>query len=247
MIKKYQTYKYNQQCKKNETERNQSIQEIHTLNIKYPDLHPYQLLNKYVGKGVYKDIRAKQVQSEIMALYDRVASEKPEIVCEIGTFKGGTLYLWTQAAADDALIISMDLPPGLKNKFTPDRQSFYHSFSKKKQFVCCLPGNSHDNDTKEKLKTILGGRRIDFLFIDGDHSYEGVRMDFEMYSTMVKNGGLIAFHDILPRKGLENIQVYRLWRELIHQYEYCEYIDKERKKIGIGLIVWNNQSKTNIF
>jgi hypothetical protein len=33
------------------------------------------------------------------------------------------------------------------------------------------------------------------LFIDGDHRYEGVRRDFEMYSPLVGAGGLIAFHD----------------------------------------------------
>ena len=45
----------------------------------------------------------------------------------------------------------------------------------------------------------LGGAELDFLFIDGDHSYAGVKQDFEKYSGYVKRGGLIAFHDIRPQ------------------------------------------------
>jgi hypothetical protein len=37
--------------------------------------------------------------------------------------------------------------------------------------------------------------KIDFLFIDGDHSYEGVKKDFELYSTILSDNGLIVIHD----------------------------------------------------
>jgi len=36
----------------------------------------------------------------------------------------------------------------------------------------------------------------DFLFIDGDHSYEGCKADWDNYSPMVRPGGLIGFHDV---------------------------------------------------
>jgi len=37
--------------------------------------------------------------------------------------------------------------------------------------------------------------KIDFLFIDGDHSYEGVKKDFELYSTLLTDKGIIVIHD----------------------------------------------------
>jgi len=43
------------------------------------------------------------------------------------------------------------------------------------------------------------GGELNFLFIDGDHTYEGVRKNFEMYSPLVRRGGIVAFHDIVPR------------------------------------------------
>jgi hypothetical protein len=37
--------------------------------------------------------------------------------------------------------------------------------------------------------------KIDFLFIDGDHSYEGVKTDFELYSKILVDNGVIVLHD----------------------------------------------------
>jgi len=37
--------------------------------------------------------------------------------------------------------------------------------------------------------------KIDFLYIDGDHSYEGVKLDFELYSTILSDNGVIIIHD----------------------------------------------------
>lgn len=37
--------------------------------------------------------------------------------------------------------------------------------------------------------------KIDILFIDGDHSYEGVKLDFELYSKILNENGVIIIHD----------------------------------------------------
>lgn len=37
--------------------------------------------------------------------------------------------------------------------------------------------------------------KIDVLFIDGDHSYEGVKLDFELYSKLLNDTGVIFIHD----------------------------------------------------
>ena len=74
--------------------------------------------------------------------------------------------------------------------------------------------------------------KVDFLFIDADHSYEGVKKDFEMYSLLVRKGGIIAFHDIIP-SGYP--KVYKFWNEV--KYEYLEIIkDRNQNCYGIGII-----------
>jgi hypothetical protein len=40
--------------------------------------------------------------------------------------------------------------------------------------------------------------QIDFLFIDGDHSYEGVKKDFDLYSNIITPKGMIVIHDTDP-------------------------------------------------
>ena len=36
---------------------------------------------------------------------------------------------------------------------------------------------------------------LDFIYIDGDHSYNGCKIDLELAKTKVKKGGIIAGHD----------------------------------------------------
>ena len=48
---------------------------------------------------------------------------------------------------------------------------------------------------------------IDFLHIDGDHTYEGVKLDWELYSPKVRPGGYITVHDT-DESVLENFYWY---------------------------------------
>jgi hypothetical protein len=41
--------------------------------------------------------------------------------------------------------------------------------------------------------------KIDILWIDGDHSYEGVKTDFELYSNILSENGVIIIHDTDPK------------------------------------------------
>ena len=42
---------------------------------------------------------------------------------------------------------------------------------------------------------------VDFLFIDGDHSYEGLRADWQAWKNHVAAGGIVALHDSRCRNG----------------------------------------------
>lgn len=41
--------------------------------------------------------------------------------------------------------------------------------------------------------------KVDFIFIDGDHSLEGIRRDWETWAPRVRSGGILALHDSFPR------------------------------------------------
>jgi predicted O-methyltransferase YrrM len=91
---------------------------------------------------------------------------------------------------------------------------------------------------------------VDFLFIDADHSYQGVVTDFESYSRLVRKGGWIALHDIVSdhwkrfgrRTSASAGEVFRFWGELkarrgLTTIEIVE--DPDQDGAGIGLLRWD--------
>jgi len=193
----------------------------------------------YRGKGYYKTIEPRQNPLEIEELYKTVMELSPAMVLEIGTARGGTLYLWTQAAKTDATIVSVDLPEGeFGGAYPICRVPFYEAFSQPGQTLHLIRGDSHEAQTIEKVGILFANHLIDFAFIDGDHTYEGVKADFLNYGPLIRSGGIIGFHDILPRPDLPEIQVDRFWKEVKNKYNSKEIIspDKSGRKIGIGLI-----------
>jgi cephalosporin hydroxylase len=180
-----------------------------------------------------------QVRSEIAALLERLCKVEPLTVLEIGTARGGTLFLFTRVAAKDALIVSIDLPGGeFGGGYDAGVETLYRSFARSRQRVELLIGNSHDVATLAEVRERLGGREIDFLFIDGDHTYEGVKRDFEMYSPLVRAGGLVAFHDIVPGPGYLVGGVPQFWAEVRAGFAHVdEYVaDWRQGRAGIGVV-----------
>lgn len=120
---------------------------------------------------------AQQKSSELAKFLELLIDSKPQVIVEIGTATGGTLYAWRQVAPK---VIGIDDNSGGRDD---------HG-------AAAIIGNSHDETTFAALVDHLQGTMVDCLFIDGDHTYDGVREDYEMYRTLVASGGLIAFHDI---------------------------------------------------
>ena len=58
-------------------------------------------------------------------------------------------------------------------------------------------------DSRKLAKTFI--EPIDFLFIDGDHTYEGVRLDVEAWFPKLNPGALVLFHDIGWAKGVQQV------------------------------------------
>jgi cephalosporin hydroxylase len=144
-------------------------------------------------------------------------------VVEIGTFLGGTLWGWCQIAEPDAVLVSIDLPGAMLNLPSEPIEELAR-LARERQQLHCLRSDSHDPATVEELRRLLGERQIDLLMIDGDHSFEGVKADFELYSPLVAPGGFVAFHDILTHQD-RRAEVDRFWREVRARYPHVEFTD----------------------
>jgi predicted O-methyltransferase YrrM len=179
-----------------------------------------------------------QKRTEIRELFLRVRKLRPQAVLEIGTNNGGTLFLFCRAAAPDAVVISLDLPGGLfGGGYSTLRIPYYRAFGSRGQRVRLLRADSHSPASLAAVKRAATGRPIDFLFVDGDHAYDGVRQDFYTFGALVRPGGLIAFHDILPAPEEIGGGVPRFWAEVKNQYAAEEFVeDRNQGMMGIGLI-----------
>lgn len=209
--------------------------------VKYDDFQQCRTLEDFFVFSK-KEFGPHQIKAEILALLEFVKAQEPQYVCEIGTADEGTNFLLSQALPSVKLMIAVDL--FVKNKF-----KLAH-FSKSSQEIKFVDGSSYDNNTANKVKEILGDRKLDLLFIDGDHEYEGVKKDFLKYKNLVREGGIIVFHDIIPdyftKHGVKTGRwvggVPIFWNEIKALYEHSEFVENtEQDGLGIGVIQYSNR------
>ena len=155
---------------------------------------------------------------------------------EIGTDQGGTFAIWSKLSVADDKRISVDMPHGnygVDHYDVNKRDEFLRSLGSD---VTMIHGDSHSEGIKNRVGEMLNEGELDFLFIDGDHSYEGVKKDYEDYNKYVKPGGWIGFHDIKDTEyhRSANCRVDILWNEL--RGEKVEFLDNSSNFGGIGFI-----------
>lgn len=140
---------------------------------------------------------------------------------EIGARTGGSLYLLAQSLPRGARVVAVDLPGGqwgatgsesvLSRTQTVLREEGYA--------VDTVLGDSHAPQTIAAVRKLVP-EGFDAVFVDGDHSYDGAAADVANFMPMVRSGGLMALHDIWPRAAEPDIQVPRLWVELLHVHPW---------------------------
>ncbi len=194
--------------------------------------------------NAFKYIRPWQHRHELLALGRALEHRKPRTVLEIGTASGGTLLLSACLADADAVIFSIDLPSGPYGGGYPEwKIPLYTTFARDQQRIELIRGDSHSEEVFKMLKHRLEGRAIDYLFIDADHSYEGVRRDFEMYSRLLAEGAMVVFHDIVADRGeLQSHQVSTYWNEIKTRYTHREFVaDPDQDKFGLGVLYYRSE------
>lgn len=183
------------------------------------------------GGSGYMRVKTMQVPAEIQQLARAVEALQPKIILEIGTARGGTCLIWSHLASERVItcdLNDMTRQAPLFTKFPPPGSGCR---------VTLLSGNSHNPEFKARVADELNGEKVDFLFIDGDHTVCGVTADYNDYKEFVRPGGLIAFHDIVERQPLPTNQVYYLWQKLKPLAEVEEFInDPQQCGFGIGIV-----------
>lgn len=194
-------------------------------------------------------IRPEPIQDpwELAQLVDLYLQLEPRRVLEIGTNNGGSLIFWAQFAAPFTTIVSVDLGERDQYKeFSPHFDSWLAPGASLHTII----GDSHNEET---FLEIMAHGPYDFIFIDGDHSYAGVRSDWITANLAAAPRAVVAFHDIICERTPEDevlygpCDVHKLWAEIKSHRDYLtkEFIAGEKasypthenpEHLGIGVV-----------
>ncbi|HUX36224.1 MAG TPA: class I SAM-dependent methyltransferase [Candidatus Paceibacterota bacterium] len=167
--------------------------------------------------------------AELFSLAKSISSHEP-VVCEIGAWRGKSAYVFGNAIKNkNGKLYSIDpfngdgdyksreayhkIMDSMENSLFNDFQSTIKKYGLDKT-VNAIPFSSEDARPK------FPENSIDMLFIDGNHEYDAVKKDYELWSPLIPSGGIIVLHDVRakhvdgPRRVMEEfISNGKNWRD----------------------------------
>ena len=150
-------------------------------------------LNPSSEKTLFKD-----------AINDRlVVDDETKIIgCEIGVLNGETSAFFLNEFPNLTLLgIDPIIPDSMEASLIGNKKIIDQNIANNKdrwEFYM---------DYSYRVHSLFQDEHFDFIFIDGDHTYEAVSQDFELYLPKVKKGGLIFMHDSRMNRGGANFHV----------------------------------------
>lgn len=151
--------------------------------------------------------------------YAMVRANKPKNILCIGSRHGYIPAVLAQACKDngtgDVVFVDAGYDTGDINNWTgvgywktEEGKKCFQEFGLKKYI------NLQLTTTKNFFKK--NRKKYDYIYIDGDHSYSGVRFDYINSRKILNNGGFIVFHDIdvMGKKKEGLYGVHNLWNEI---------------------------------
>jgi len=190
------------------------------------------------------DVRIQETQylPEFDILLEEFKKLKAKNVLEIGSYFGWSLHHWLELSEPGSKVISIDLPiskfcgaadPRCKKQEDIINNEWKNWAKKNKNKLYLIQDYSQYERTKQKVVELLNNDLLDFVFIDGDHSYNAVKKDFEIYFDLVRPGGIIALHDI---GYAEEGGVHKFWDEIKNNFQHIELRKHYKNQKGIGII-----------
>lgn len=163
--------------------------------------------------------------------FDIIEAVKPKLLVELGSYNGLSYFTFCQSMIEneiDGLCYAVDTWKGDKHTEEYDdsiyqgvaqhNREFYWGFSYLLRMLFSEALNHFENET------------IDLLHIDGLHTYEAVKNDFETWYPKLRPGGIIIFHDIAAR--IKDFGVWKFWDEIKTQYPTFHF----NQGFGLGVL-----------
>jgi hypothetical protein len=156
---------------------------------------------------------------------------RPECYVELGVHNGASLIAASTAARQYHLptqIYGIDSWEG-------DAHAGYYNGDKVFEELQSYLARTFKNVTLIRnyfhtARPLFAAGSIDFLHIDGFHTYDAVKADYTSWITAMAPNGVIMLHDTAVYGS--GFGVHRLWRELSHHYRTVEFLHSH----GLGVL-----------
>jgi predicted O-methyltransferase YrrM len=159
--------------------------------LKYPKLFP-----------AFK-VRSHLTFKERVQLYK--LSRNLKWIAEIGSYVGASSCCFGVAVKEYQLGKIICIDTWKNDAMTEGEMETRLEFDKNtmnfREFIVPICGFSTDVVDQVKSYTSY----LDLLFIDGDHSYEGVKADWDSYKSLLRVGSIVVFHDFQWAKGVQKV------------------------------------------
>jgi predicted O-methyltransferase YrrM len=161
--------------------------EASRINEVYPtDLFP-ELEKVSIAVGAINEESSHTNQVDLLYVAAMAKAREAVNIFEIGTYQGRTTYHLAMASPN-ARVTTLNLPPEKDPSVAAFLGIMYKGSDKEKQITQLYA------DSREFDPTPYTGQ-MDYIFVDGDHSYELVKNDTEKALVMLKRGGMVVWHD----------------------------------------------------
>lgn len=144
----------------------------------------------------------------------------PEVFVDIGTWEGGSALLMYSAmkrAYSDFIGYTIDPKP--------QELIFHQTHLRMNDRVICIRKNSHEAAVRLQVEH----KELDLVFVDGNHSYDCVKQDILDYYPMLRQGGVMLFHDWAPHNDNLGVPVSAgvriACKEVLEETYHCKPLE----------------------
>ena len=159
-----------------------------------------------------------------------IREQKPSLFVELGVHNGFSYFVGCQSIRE----CSLDSKSFAVDHWKGDSQAGRFDDSVYQEVVNL---NLKYSDFSTLLKMSFAealnsfqDQAIDLLHIDGFHSYEAIKEDFETWIPKMRPNGIILLHDIHVRRN--TFGVFKFWREIKSEYKTIEFVGSH----GLGVV-----------
>ena len=185
----------------------------------------------------YETLGPRNHPVDLSRLCQRLAEWKAKVLVEVGVQEGGTLFLLSQMAPEDARLVATGTP---ESPIPAERVPFFEAMARTtKQSVRCVPEVADSEDLERAIDKATDGKKIDFLFLHGRRPFKALSNDYRRLRKKIRSGGLIAWDGVSPVTpfGPERDGGHRLWQEVQPLYpQKAEYLNGASTEFG-GMVM----------